>query len=108
MKLLLLILAVHSINAADGSKLFLLLLDGFRWDYFSLDGLQLRGFPRLFREGVKAEYMIPSFPTNSYPNYYTLMTGNAPVACNPGLTGSGTAGITAGLSAAFYLRINVG
>ena len=59
----------------EGSKLFLLLLDGFRWDYFDLEGLELKGFPRLFREGVKAEYMIPSYPTNSYPNYYTLMTG---------------------------------
>lgn len=58
-----------------GSKLLLLLLDGFRWDYFDLPGLELRGFPRLFQEGVKAEYMIPSYPTNSYPNYYTLMTG---------------------------------
>ena len=74
--LLFLILALQSFNEVGGSKLFLLLLDGFRWDYFSLDGLQLRGFPRLFQEGVKAEYMVPSFPTNSYPNYYTLMTGN--------------------------------
>ena len=74
--LLLLIFILQSLTLAGGSKLFLLLLDGFRWDYFGLDGLELRGFPRLFQEGVKAEYMIPSFPTNSYPNYYTLMTGN--------------------------------
>lgn len=66
---------INNPSTITGSKLFLLLLDGFRWDYFNLGGLELKGFPRLFQEGVKAEYMIPSYPTNSYPNYYTLMTG---------------------------------
>ena len=59
----------------DARKLLMMLVDGFRWDYFNLPGLHLKGFPRFMREGVKADYMIPDFPTNSFPNYKTIETG---------------------------------
>lgn len=58
-----------------GNKLLFFLVDGFRWDYFELPGVRLNGFARLFREGTRAEWMIPDFPTNSFPNYKTLETG---------------------------------
>lgn len=63
------------LHLVAGSKLIFLLVDGFRWDYFNIPGLRLRGFPRMFTEGVKVEYMVPDFPTNSLPNYKTLETG---------------------------------
>uniref|UniRef100_A0A8C7ZXH8 glycerophosphocholine cholinephosphodiesterase n=1 Tax=Oryzias sinensis TaxID=183150 RepID=A0A8C7ZXH8_9TELE len=54
--------------------LLVFLIDGFRYDY--LDDLQaLPGFRALVERGVKVEYMTPDFPSLSYPNYYTLMTG---------------------------------
>lgn len=56
-------------------KLLVLLIDGFRWDYFNKQGLELAGFNQLFRQGVKAECMVPDFPSLSYPNYYSIMTG---------------------------------
>lgn len=55
--------------------LLVLLIDGFRHDY--IDDLQeLPGFGELVGSGVKVDYMTPDFPSLSYPNYYTLMTGN--------------------------------
>ncbi|KAK3106151.1 hypothetical protein FSP39_013757 [Pinctada imbricata] len=50
-------------------------MDGFRWDYFDQQNLDFPGFRRMFKTGVKAEYMIPDFPSLSYPNYYSIMTG---------------------------------
>lgn len=60
----------------DGHQLLVFLIDGFRYDY--LDELDaLPGFRELVNSGVKVDYMTPDFPSLSYPNYYTLMTGNA-------------------------------
>jgi predicted AlkP superfamily pyrophosphatase or phosphodiesterase len=56
--------------------LILLSVDGFRWDYLDLhDAPTLR---RLAREGVHARRMTPSFPSKTFPNHYTLVTGLRP------------------------------
>lgn len=57
------------------NKLIFLLVDGFRWDYFEIPGVRLNGFSRLFIEGTRAEWIVPDFPTISWPNYKTLETG---------------------------------
>ncbi|KAK3783537.1 hypothetical protein RRG08_011344 [Elysia crispata] len=54
-------------------RLMVLLVDGFRWDY--ADKHNLANFKRLESDGAKAGYMQNDYPTLSYPNYYTLMTG---------------------------------
>lgn len=55
-------------------KLLVFLIDGFRYDY--IDDLQnLGGFREIVENGVKVDYMTPDFPSLSYPNYYSLMTG---------------------------------
>lgn len=51
-------------------------LDGFRWDY--LDRYEAPTMRRLAAEGVRAERLIPSFPTKTFPNHYTLVTGLYP------------------------------
>ena len=51
-----------------------ILFDGFRWDYIQ-DIPDLPGFQWIKENGVKADYLQPAFPTTSYPNYYSLMTG---------------------------------
>lgn len=59
----------------DSRQLLIFLIDGFRYDY--LDDLDaLPGFREIVKSGVKVDYMTPDFPSLSYPNYYTLMTGN--------------------------------
>jgi alkaline phosphatase D len=51
-------------------------LDAFRWDYPDL--YNTPNLDRLSKEGVKAERMISSFPTNTFPNHYTIATGLYP------------------------------
>ncbi|XP_022345085.2 glycerophosphocholine cholinephosphodiesterase ENPP6-like [Crassostrea virginica] len=63
------------IRTTSGSRLLLILLDGFRWDYLEQDGHMLPGFQSILLQGVQAEYMLPVYPTLSYPNYYSIMTG---------------------------------
>jgi len=50
--------------------------DGFRWDY--QDRYETPNLDQLELDGVKAEYMISSFPTKTFPNHYTLATGLYP------------------------------
>ncbi|GBN57157.1 hypothetical protein AVEN_216313-1 [Araneus ventricosus] len=63
-------------NHGDGTnKLLLILVDGCRWDYPDQDSTGLPGFRKLAENGVRAPYVTPIFPANSYPNLYTIMTG---------------------------------
>ncbi|XP_068451439.1 glycerophosphocholine cholinephosphodiesterase ENPP6 [Clinocottus analis] len=72
LRLLLLLEAGQQCLAAR--PLLVFLIDGFRYDY--MDDLQaLPGFRQLVGKGVKVDYMTPDFPSLSYPNYYSLMTG---------------------------------
>lgn len=54
----------------------LISLDGFRWDY--LDKYKPPVMNKLAKEGVRAKWMIPSFPTKTFPNHYTIVTGLYP------------------------------
>ena len=53
--------------------LVLISIDGFRWDY--LERYQPPHLTRLAREGVRAEALIPVFPTKTFPNHYSMVTG---------------------------------
>ncbi|XP_046580134.1 glycerophosphocholine cholinephosphodiesterase ENPP6-like [Haliotis rubra] len=64
-----------SLLRCESQKLIVLLVDGVRWDYLDYDGFGEDGFRRIMRTGVRAEYLQPDFPTTSYPNYYSIMTG---------------------------------
>ncbi|SHG51205.1 Predicted pyrophosphatase or phosphodiesterase, AlkP superfamily [Chryseolinea serpens] len=50
--------------------------DGFRYDYVSR--FHPPNFEKFIREGTAAEGMIPSFPSKTFPNHYTLVTGLYP------------------------------
>jgi predicted AlkP superfamily pyrophosphatase or phosphodiesterase len=51
-------------------------VDGFRYDY--LDRGLTPNLMRIARSGVRAEWMQPSFPTKTFPNHYTIVTGLYP------------------------------
>jgi predicted AlkP superfamily pyrophosphatase or phosphodiesterase len=53
--------------------LILVSLDGFRWDY--MERAETPSLDRLAAGGVRAERMIPAFPSKTFPNHYTLVTG---------------------------------
>jgi predicted AlkP superfamily pyrophosphatase or phosphodiesterase len=54
----------------------LISFDGFRSDY--VDQYQLPNFQQFIKEGAAAEGLIPSFPSKTFPNHYTLVTGLYP------------------------------
>lgn len=56
--------------------LILVSLDGFRWDY--LDSADVPHLKALAARGVRSEGLIPSFPTLTFPNHYTIVTGLLP------------------------------
>ncbi len=47
--------------------------DGFRYDY--LDRYDVPNFDRLAGRGVRADAMIPVFPSKTFPNHYSIATG---------------------------------
>ena len=59
--------------AADRAIVILISIDGFRWDY--LDRHQPPNLLRLAAKGVRADALIPQFPTKTFPNHYTIVTG---------------------------------
>ena len=60
----------------SGHATVLLSLDGFRWDYIDRPhAVQLRA---LAARGVRARRMVPAFPSKTFPNHYTLVTGLYP------------------------------
>lgn len=54
----------------------LISLDGFRYDY--VDKFKTPTLNRLAKDGVRARWMIPSFPTKTFPNHFTIVTGLYP------------------------------
>lgn len=62
--------------AAKPPLLILLSIDGFRADY--LDRGLTPTLAMLAKTGVRAKAMRPSFPTLTFPNHYTLVTGLRP------------------------------
>ncbi len=54
----------------------LISFDGWRWDY--LDRVPAPRLSELASRGVRAQALIPAFPTQTFPNHYTLVTGLTP------------------------------
>lgn len=64
------------VQEAPPRALVLISLDGFRWDY--MDREDTPTLDALAASGARAEAMVPSFPTKTFPNHYTLVTGLYP------------------------------
>ena len=50
--------------------------DGFRWDYPSK--APTPNLRRLMQRGVQARNLVPSFPSKTFPNHYSIVTGLYP------------------------------
>src|SRR5260370_16968704 len=50
--------------------------DGWRWDY--IDRAPVPNLAALAARGVRAKELIPSFPSLTFPNHYTIVTGLYP------------------------------
>lgn len=63
-------------RANTPAQVVLISLDGFRRSYLDTDSLPT--LHALVSDGVKADAMIPSFPSLTFPNHYTIVTGLYP------------------------------
>ena len=76
--ILVLVIVCHSAVAQKKEKPYVILVsfDGFRHDYISK--FNLPNFNAFIKKGAAAEGLIPSFPSKTFPNHYTLVTGLYP------------------------------
>lgn len=51
-------------------------IDGWRWDY--LDRADAPNLKALAARGVRSQGLVPSFPSVTFPNHYTIVTGLVP------------------------------
>ncbi len=66
---------IRPINDLDPTVI-LISIDGFRYDYLDLHKpTHLR---ELAKTGVRARWLVPVFPTKTFPNHYTIATGLFP------------------------------
>lgn len=75
---------VNSEASLQKPYVILISLDGFRWDY--VDRFEPPFLSNFIKTGVKAESLISSFPSKTFPNHYTIATGMYPE--NHGLIGN--------------------
>jgi len=69
-------LTTNSKISQNKPYLILISLDGFRWDY--VERFKPPHLSDFIKNGVNAEALIPSFPSKSFPNHYTIATGMYP------------------------------
>jgi predicted AlkP superfamily pyrophosphatase or phosphodiesterase len=67
---------INSEASIEKPYLILISLDGFRWDY--VEKYNPPNIGNFIQNGVKAESLIPSFPSKTFPNHYTIATGMYP------------------------------
>lgn len=65
-----------SVAAATPPKLLLISIDGLRAD--ALDRGLTPNLQRMIDGGVRARWMTPSYPSLTFPNHYTIVTGLRP------------------------------
>ena len=67
------------VNAAQhhaAPYVVLISIDGFRWDYMDL--YPTPALDRIATRGIRAERLIPVYPTLTFPNHYSIATGLYP------------------------------
>lgn len=73
----LLLLTVGAASAQQNpAHLILISFDGFRYDY--VQNINPPNFKAFIQKGAQAKALIPSFPSKTFPNHYTLVTGLYP------------------------------
>jgi ectonucleotide pyrophosphatase/phosphodiesterase family protein 5 len=74
--ILLTVLPLFSEPVPEKPYVILISFDGFRWDYVTR-GIS-PNLEYLAQEGVSASSLQPAFPTKTFPNHYTIVTGLYP------------------------------
>ena len=69
-------LMTAGLNAQDTPYVILVSFDGFRHDYVA--NYDLPNFQAFLKRGSQAKGLLPSFPSKTFPNHYSLVTGLYP------------------------------
>jgi predicted AlkP superfamily pyrophosphatase or phosphodiesterase len=64
---------LFSCNSQNKYPLLLISIDGLKPSY--LDRYETPNLDLLIKDGVTADWMVPVFPSNTFPNHYSLVTG---------------------------------
>lgn len=79
-KILLLVLIIAHVTVLQAQSpapyVILVSFDGFRHDY--VEKYNAQTFKSLYKKGAHAEAMVPSFPSKTFPNHYSIVTGLYP------------------------------
>lgn len=68
--------AANAPQHAGAPYVLLISIDGYRYDYNALYGPE--NLNRFASEGVQARSLIPGFPSDTFPNHYSIVTGMFP------------------------------
>ncbi len=74
--LVFLFLSFSALSQEKRPTVILISLDGFRFDY--VERFQPENLQKFILDGIAANSLIPSFPTKTFPNHYTIATGLRP------------------------------
>ncbi len=74
--LVLLTIFIFPVFAQEKPYVVVISLDGFRWDY--VDKYDAKNLRKFAGNGVHAKALIPSFPSLTFPNHFSLATGLYP------------------------------
>ncbi len=66
----------NSTSGKDYHPLILISVDGYRFDY--TEKFQAPNIQKFAEEGVKAEALIPCYPSKTFPNHWAVATGTYP------------------------------
>lgn len=70
--------SIWKAHANGKETLILISFDAFRWDYLDMHRTRTNNFESIINNGVRAKYVQNVFPTVTFPNHYTIVTGQYP------------------------------
>ncbi|NME69415.1 alkaline phosphatase family protein [Flammeovirga aprica] len=67
---------IHQKEKKPENTVILVSIDGFRYDYS--EKYNTPNLNKIAKDGVKAKSMIPAYPSKTFPNHYSIVTGMYP------------------------------
>ena len=59
-------------------RVILVSIDGFRFDYKDHEDYRMENLQKIIKNGITVDYVKNVFPTNTFPNHHSIMTGLYP------------------------------
>lgn len=82
----------NAVEQREKPYVILISADGFRYDY--IEKYNAEFLKQISKQGVRSDALIPSFPSVTFPNHYSIVTGLYPA--HHGLVGNNMLDVTTG------------